>query len=64
MNWHEVVENCVVQVGIHPLRFDKELEREIPKGCERTKKEAPDRLRKTPAFEAKGRKRWLKLTNV
>jgi hypothetical protein len=46
MNWHEVVENCVVQVGIHPLRFDKELEREIPKGCERTKKEAPDRLRK------------------
>jgi len=28
---YEVVKNCVVQVGIHPLRFDKELEREFRK---------------------------------
>jgi hypothetical protein len=41
MNWHEVVENCVVQVSIHPLRFDKELEREFLKAVSERRRRLP-----------------------
>lgn len=39
----------------------------MPRRCrkfEQTTKEAPDRTFEIPAFEAKGRKRWLKPTNI